>query len=82
MTNKTIKSRLDTLEAQAPPEGDHDFKHFIAWGENNRIVNRYYKDGTEITAGQYRRENPPRPGEPIKVNINWSEVDHDQDYRE
>ncbi len=77
---KNIKIRLDKLESEIPEAKykDHEYKHVIGWEADDRIVNRYYKDGQEITRGQYERENPHKPGDPIKVNINWSEVDNDQ----
>lgn len=76
---KNVKIRLDRLEAEIPEAKykDHDYKHVIRWEANDQIVSRYYKDGIEITRGQYERESKPVPGEPIKVN--WIEVDNDQE---
>lgn len=68
---KNIKIRLDKLEADLPEARykDHDYRHVITWEENDRIVNRYYKDGQEITRGQYERECKPEPGEPLNIKI-------------
>lgn len=76
--SKSIKSRIEDLEAIAPADQykDHNYRHVIRWEANDQIVSRYYKDGVEITRSQYEREYKHQPGEPI--NIIWTEVDNDQ----
>jgi hypothetical protein len=76
--SKRIKNRIEALEAAAPQDNDHEYLQVITWEENDRITSRYYKDGVEITASQYRREYKPSPGEKNKINISWEEVDHEQ----
>lgn len=77
---KNIKTRIETLEGmtQADQYQGHDYNQVIKWEANDQIITRYYKDGVEITRGQYERENPYKPGDPIKVNMDWSEADNDQ----
>ena len=75
---KPIKSRIEKLEEQntVHQDGDHDYKQVLTWEADDRIVNRYYKDGIEITAVQYHREAPDGPA---KINIDWTEYDPEGD---
>ncbi len=53
MTN--LDRRIKALEGQSPQDGDHEWEATIGWeGENTH----YYKDGVEISQGQYFREAP------------------------
>jgi len=60
--SRTIKRRLDELEAQTskPDYSDHDYEMVITWGDDNNIDSpQYYKDGQPITRDQYQAEAPP-----------------------
>ena len=79
--NNTINNRLKALEGvKRPDPGDHEYKKVITWGADDRIITSYYKDGVEITAGQYHREAPKDPTDK-PLNIKWVEVEgnHDPD---
>lgn len=63
----TLKNRVSQLEAQSPQDDDHEWEAVIGWeGENTH----YYKDGVEISQGQYFREAPRN--QPIEVE--WREI--------
>ena len=77
---KALITRINKLEARSPSQRPgHDYRHVITWEPDDRIVNHYYRDGIEITRGQYERECKPVPGEPLNVKI--TELDHDKKYK-
>ena len=78
MTDKPIKTSVSALENQQPQD-DHEYKQVIEWGPDDKIITRFFIDGQEVTAGQYRRQHKHKPGDPIKVNIDWSEADNGQE---
>lgn len=63
---KTIKTRLDSLEAKSPD--DHSWKIVIAMDENDHLVTKQYKDGVEVSPVEWQRHKP-KPGEPIEVEV-------------
>lgn len=64
---RNIKSRLEALEAQKP--SDHSWEIKIYADENDQIKTRQYKDGHEVTLGQWQREHKPKPGAAINVKV-------------
>jgi hypothetical protein len=63
---KTIKTRLDSLEAKSPD--DHDWTIEIGMDETGQIRTRHYKDGVEVSLAQYHNEFKPTGG-PINVKV-------------
>ena len=73
MTEKPIKTRVSALENNQPQGDDHEYTKVISWGDNDDITERFYRDGIEITRGEYKRVTAG--GKPSQVTVDWGNDD-------
>jgi len=72
MTNqKPIKTRVNNLESKQTPGDNSKYEKVISWGQDDELTERFYRDGIEITRGQYMRA--VRDNKPDQIVMDWGD---------
>jgi hypothetical protein len=70
--NKPLKSRINDLEAKRPQGDDHEYKKTVEWTQDDRIVERFYRDGQPITRREYMKATG---GKVDQITMDWGSDD-------